>query len=694
MFPLPPLKTFEYQEILVRYSEKIPELFQKLSSEERVFVYYLFRAAIPGDRILADQLSRFSIELIELFTKLHQYLEKNQHHTNKQFQKECEIYLAYLLCNHSPYFLAENGKNKKTPSSLKFSHLTISNLTAVCQEAKILFNETTQTILKQVFDPEFEPACTQPGSIEGSASNFYSRDFTEEDYNKLPVQDQSRINSYLDKSSDGQVKSLIYCTKSKYGKELEVTVYWLRQASLWAEKFPQYFDSHLVKSLWLLIEFFEKGDESIFKQHCVEWLKSRSPNLDYCAGFQETYDDPKSYRGSYQFEVTTKVLNMNQIEALIPILESKLPFPPEFKKERKEGDLLLNTSINVRLFGTGHLGGFSFTSAYCLPNYVEIKEQVGSKQVIYPSQRSTAMMLNPELNKKLLYSEREREWHDKFDPEYELEDDLRNLLTILHETIGHASGKSTTHRLSEGDPVPLSCKIGDEIPVTSENCPFLLRGTHDAIEEMRAEIIALYVATHHLEELLGIGLLDKWTKKMSVERIKEELILDMARQGFFRYLEQPEDSKEISGAHSLANATIFHYLVEYNAIQVDLEVIRHEGKERFVPVIQLGKVGIDTTMNLIKLLMWEIQRIKSTADGQAAEILLERYGKKIMFPKERKYLLENRNLVTGDTKWTAQLYPIYYPILDKEGQIIDVGLHWPRDLFAQHEELDSLINCL
>jgi dipeptidyl-peptidase-3 len=692
MFPKAPTATFTYNEILIRYAEKIPEVFSSLTPEERIFVYYLYRANIPGERICADQLHRHSLELIDLFAYIVKQKDVLLNFVEipdvdlKTFVTECETYLVYLICNGGPYYNSEHANSKRTPEKLGMKQLTLKNLQLVLDRVNRKFD--MKRLEKTIFDQNYEPTLTVQDSIKDSAVNMYSPDFTDEDFKKMAHTDQTAINMYFYK--DGETpKCMKYSIEGKYSSELKTSVYWLSQAVEHARKHPKLFDENLVQSIELMIEFLKTGDEDVFKKQSAIWLKSKS-KIDYCFGFQEVYDDPKAFRGTFQGEVTVRTIDMEKVNALIPTIEALLPFPKEYLRDFKEKTPVMNASMNLRMYGSGHLGMFSRTAAYCLPNYEEIREQVGSKQIIYPSDKSIGMMINRKLSEQLFQLKTDIIWHQKHDPEYNLNDDIWNLSCILHETIGHGSGKAHEHTFVEGDNMMIDgkeYKLGDTVKVTSSNWPQFMFGLQNAIEEMRAEIIALYVSVHHLHDLLRVGLMEKWAKFMTQKEMIEQFILGMARTGLRRYLQQADGATEITGAHALANCTIFHYLVFHGGVEVVEETVMvdDKGEKRKVVGLRIKDLAVATV--LVKSLMVQVQTIKSTANGRLAKKLIETYGKKIFYPEHMKTMKENQKLVVGNIKGSASLYPVYLPVKNEKGEMIDCTYEWPKDIFDMHHKL-------
>ena len=66
-----------YNEILVQYPQNLAPLWNGLKAEERVFIYYLWRAALPGNRILIDQIHRHGLEMRDIFRSIYTLRIKN-----------------------------------------------------------------------------------------------------------------------------------------------------------------------------------------------------------------------------------------------------------------------------------------------------------------------------------------------------------------------------------------------------------------------------------------------------------------------------------------------------------------------------------------------------------------------------------------------------------------------------------------
>lgn len=696
-----PQKIECFNEIATQYDSQLPAVYNVLTSQERIFIYYMFRANLPGHRICADQMHRHAIDIIELFEYI---LERSS--TLKElklatidldtFLQNVKTYLVYLWTNHGQYFAKEHANEKRTPDRLGLTALTSDNLVQVLQA---LGYENAQAAVQQlapsIFDHSIESTLCIPDNIEGSAGNIYAPDFTAEDYQAIPAKDRTHINAYffVEKKDDRRIPRIqLYKVGGKYTHELEVSVHWLKKAHEHAQRYPQTFDKNLVKSLEYLIMFLQTGDETWFKKHSIEWLKTHS-RVDYLFGFIETYKDPKSFRGTFEAEVTVKTMDMQVLNALLPSLEQQLPFPQQFKRQNLDDITAIpNASINRMIVGSGDAGPLRITSAYCLPNYGEIRAQYGSKQVIYEVDKDLGELLNLQLYKKLFTIQKQVAWLEQYDSDMQLHRDIWRVHCVLHETLGHGSGRFDKHIFKEGDPLTIdnvTYKIGDSIEVTDKNKSVFLGEYSASLEELRAEIIALYTSIFMFDDLAQKGLFNNWPVTIGKEALIEQFVLDMAWTGLRRLLTQSDETTEIAGAHAQANTTIMNYLIDNGGLEfVEEQVVVND-----TPHTVLGFCisDIKKVCDSITQLMINVQRIKSTADGIALKELINTYGRYVRKPEYVTVLKNNLKAVVGDLKVSARIFPQFSPVIDKTTQeIIDINATWPANIIDQWMEYKKL----
>lgn len=692
-----PQKQVRSNEIIITYDPTITDAWNKLEPEERIFMYYLFRASLPGNRIFSQQLHKDALPITNLFENTLNH--KREIYSYKSalaplnldiFFEQVTTYLTHLWTHHCQYFIREHANEKRTPQKLGLSLLTYETLNKIFTLLDLKSDKKELDLLqKSIFDDAYQPTLTVPDSIEKSATNIYSSNFIDKDFQTLSPEQQSKINNYffIEASTGKRIaRTAPYALHYHFSEELTVIIFWLEKALSHAKKYPKRFDAHLCQSLNFLIKFFVTGDESLFKQHSIEWLQSSS-RIDYVLGFIETYRDPKSYRGSFQADATITQYNLEQLTNRITYFEQKLPTPAAYKaspqKTTTSNQPRMRASVRAKLFGTGDLGPLAITSAYCLPNYGEIRSQIGSKQIMYPSRKSIPALINPTLYKKLFYTKKQADWLSKNDPNNTFLQDLWLTQCILHETIGHGSGKSAQHTFVNGDQLIIEGKkytIGDTIPVTSANISQFLKGYTNTLEELRAEIIALYASVIFFDDIVTLNLLQQWASKIDKKELQTWLILNMCYGGLKRVLQQSRSTKVMAGAHAQADWTIMNYLITHGGVTPTKESVTHNNKTH--TVLGLTVTNFEKTIQAIKELLILVQTCKSTGDGQKTTLLIKTYGTKLD-PTQIRILFDNEQAIVGNAKVIAYLHPLFTPLRDhKTKAIIDVNAVWPSDIFA------------
>jgi dipeptidyl-peptidase III len=701
----PSEKIDTYLEIAVKYDDKIPGIYNTLSKEEKIVAYYLYRAGIPGNEILSSQLHYSANTLKGVFERICYYnitdqknfsdfLDKcgfDKNFDKEKFLSQVKTYLVYLWTNHSQYFAREFVNHKRSPKRLKLDMLTRGNFEKLFKftfkpNEKKLLEMALDDLDKNLFDEKFQPTLTVPGSINKSAIGIYADNFTDADFEKLSKGDKKTLNANFykvknfekNKEIDFYIEKGVYKIDDIYSEELKICYHWLEKAYLFAKDNPKTFDYHFTSSLKYLLLFIQTGNEDVFKQHSIEWLQSNS-KIDYVFGFIEVYKDPKAYRGFFEADVTIKTVDMEKFKSIILNIEENLPFKSEYKRDPKIATLP-NVSINKAIFASGDLGPMQTVAAYCLPNYGDIRSSYGSKQIVYEqNSKSIGKSLSPKLAKELFYLSDEITWHDKFDSDYKLNTEIWNLQVLLHETIGHGSGRASFH----------VTKDNKKIDVTSDNIQTLLSPHFQTLEELRAEILALYVGVEYYDELVRIGNFENFSKTVSKEKMQEELIKHMAMGGLNRLIAGQEDSDVVSGDHARADFTILNYLLNGRSIEI-VEEIKEINNEKFV-VYGIKVNNLEKAKKDVLDLAVLVQEIKSTGNGDACKDLIETYGMKIKNKDIVKNLKKNRKAVVGKIMAVANIYPDFIPIKDpKTKELVDIKAVWPKDIFEQQLKYSKL----
>lgn len=701
-----PQQTAQFKEIFVSYNQDIEQHFNKLSEAEKTFIALMYQASIPGNRILMDQVHRHGPEVFDLFKTLYDQqgkltqLEKSgsvifEQSSCEEFIDQVKTYLVYLFVNNGQYFKRESENEKRTPNKLELAALTKENLCRAFEALGLVDKaDRVQVLERTIFDHTYEPTLTVAGSIEKSAVNIYAKSdhandpqsFTQADFDALDDQDFNNGACYYDvqvtKDKKRVARVTPYAVNGKYGKELEIMVSWLRKAHDVVIKHPEYFDQHLVTSLEHLITSLETGSQAEYALHCIAWLKDKS-RVSYTLGFVESYFDPMGDVASFQSDVTIQDpdFDLTHLSKQLPALEAALPLPQEFKRNVLGSDAALpNATMRIVAAATGDLGPLFLTAAYCLPNDAVIRSEHGTKQIIYRADKGLAATINPVLTRKLFYLKKRAEWFEKHDQDFSIMTDLWNIHVVLHETLGHGSGKYAEHTFQDGEELKINGvkhKVGDRVLVTNANFSKFMAGTDAAIEELRAEIIALYISLNHLDVMKEHGLLKKWPQKLSDDQLREWLVFDMANTALRRIVSQNSDATEVTGAHAQANCIITNFLIERGGIAWQLERVDVNGVSYDVLGIEI--INLTKAMDAVKELMVLTQTIKSTANGIKARWLIDTYGK----PLNQDYfkiLKANEKMIVDDLKERVVLNPHFVPELQENGSYKLVA-SWPRDIF-------------
>jgi hypothetical protein len=676
-----------YGEILAfKQSSKILE---ELTPAERVFVYYIYRASIPFNYMYRDQHHAKTNKLIEIMTNMYNHIKMTD---KSELLADIETYLAYLWTNHGVYFEREYTNNKRTPERIGLKYLTREAVVIFYMSYCIMNNISyDQSLIDNIFDLTVDPEATVDGSIELSGNNFYQKGFTEEMYQAFPDEIKNSINAYFSIDENNNSVVQFHCVNGHFGSELKVVIYWLCLALTHVMNNLDVFDQYFVSSLSYLIQYFATGKEEFFKKHCIEWIKTDS-RLDYTMGFIETYNDPKKIRGHPGAEVTVKTMDMTKLNPVLLELEQRIPINSDFKRlPGSQGRI--NVSVNDIMFSAGDYGPLIWTAAYCLPNYDDIRSTHGSKQVIYKLPNSPA-----KINNRELYDEFRLNSMKEIDPEDKLSGNLWDVQVILHETIGHASGRFGMHTFQEGESLILNgttYSIGDTIQVTDTNYNQLITSNTDALEELRAEINALYMSINEIDTLNELGLFKGWLEKLGYEGLQRQCIIEMARHAIRRYTAQQENFKTIAGAHAKANIVISNFLIDANAIKFIDEIKTID--EIDYHVIGVEVIDLDVAINAVTALLQLVQTIKSTGDGTKCTELFNKYT---VYPTTieqgnlfRKYSEDIRKRLVGSIKCQTRIYSRYEPVMIN-GCLTDIKIHDDEDYIEQNFRLDSLVHSM
>ncbi len=605
--------------------------FEKLSLQQKKYVYYLTQAGLAGRDIMYDQNYRHNLKIRRALEVVYVKFDGDK---NTDDWKNFEIYLKRIWFANGIHHHYSNDKFIPKFSKEYLSELMDKTLVILDDEAlEIMFNE--KDIKKVNLNADV-------GLIKGSAINFYGENVTakevDEFYAKIET-DKSQpiekgLNSKLVKEN-GELMEKVWQISGMYGASIEKIIYWLAKAKEVAENETQ------AKGLELLIKYYKTGDLKIWDEYNIVWAKSIDGDIDYINGFIEVYNDPKGYKGSYESVVQIKDFEMSKKMAALAEnaqwFEDNSTLDASHKKENVVG--VSYKTVNVA--GEGGDSSPSTPIGINLPNNNWIREQHGSKSVslgniihAYANAGSSGRL------KEFAFDEEEIKYEEEYG---QLADKLH---TALHEVIGHASGK-----LNPGVGTPKET----------------LKNYASTLEEARADLVGLYYLPD--EKLVEIGI------SPNAKGIGKAAFDGYIRNGLITQLIRLNLGDDIEEAHMRNRQLVAAWVMEKGASDKVIEKVKKDGKTYF-------KINdYEKLRELFGALLKEIQRIKSEGDFESGKSLVETYGVKVD-QEIHKEILE-RNSQFKSAPYSGFINPVLSPKLDENDEIIDVEVVQPESFAAQ-----------
>lgn len=629
--------------------------FEKLSLQQKKYIYYLSQAAVAGRDILFDQNNQYNLAIRKTLETIYVNYEGKR---NGNDFKEFEIYLKriwfsngihhhYSMDKFLPNFSQEFVINMfdSLPESIKnniesnLQQFGFEKQTHPFRElVNIMFDPNTNT--KRVNQAEGEDL------IQTSANNYYVRNNNltqkevEDFYNAKKNPDDKTpisygLNSRLIKNENNKLEEEVWKIGGKYSKNIEKIVFWLEKAKTVAENENQQ------KIISLLIDFYTNGNLKTFDEYSIEWVKDNSSHIDFINGFIETYGDPLGIKASWESIVNFKNIEASNRTEIISKnaqwFENNSPVDSQFKKKEVKG-------VSAKVITVAMLGGDCYPTTPIginLPNANWIREVHGSKSVTIDNITDAydKAAQNSGFAKEFMYSQEEIDRKKKYG---KLGDDLH---TDLHECLGHGSGQL--------------------LPGVSQDA---LKAYGATIEEARADLFALYYLAD--EKLIEIGLFP------DAEAYKSEYYGYMMN-GLLTQAIRIELGKDIEESHMRNRALIANWVLEkgYEFGGKPVELVKENGKT-FVKVNDYENLRL-----LFGGLLEEVQRIKSEGDYEAAKKLVEDYGVKINKELHAEVLERYKKLNLAPYK--GFINPVYTPIFNENNEIIDISIDYSEGYAEQ-----------
>lgn len=616
--------------------------FEMLSLQQKQLIYYLSQAALEGRDILFDQNGKYNLQIRRLLEAV--YIHYKGDRTTDDF-RALEVYLKRVWFSNG---IHHHYACDKFIPEFSSSYLKTVIETLPPEVLPLGEHESVESMCHQLFpvlfDAEVMPKRVNQTDgedlISTSAANYYegvTQKEAEEFYASQKTAGETEpvmygMNSRLVKT-DGVIREQVWKIGGMYSPALEKIVGWLEKAEAVAENEEQR------RVIQLLIEFYYTGDLKVFDAYSIAWLKDTSSRIDFVNGFIESYGDPLGMKASWESIVNFKDLEATHRTETISNnaqwFEDHSPVAPQFKKEQVKG-------VSAKVITAAILAGDLYPSSAIginLPNSNWIRSVHGSKSVTIGNLTdaySRAARGNG-FREEFVYSEVEKNLLDKY---ADITDDLH---TDLHECLGHGSGKL--------------------LPGVD---PDALKAYGSTIEEARADLFGLYYLPD--SKLVELGLTPDG------EAYKAAYYSYMMN-GLMTQLVRIEPGCVVEEAHMRNRQLIARWALEKGQTDHVVEWVKREGKT-YVRINDYVSLR-----NLFGRLLVEIQRIKSEGDYETARQLVERYAVNVDSALHEEVLNRYRALHLAPYK--GFLNPVYTPVMDKEGNIVDVNISYTEGYAEQ-----------
>lgn len=614
--------------------------FEGLDRRLKCLVYCLYRAALAGRDVIYDQKHRSNLAIRRLLEQI------ARAYPGDRESADFQALLLYLKRIWFANGIHHHYSNDKFAPGFSFEAL--QRFVAATpgpfpvrdgQSAMELLDELRPVMFDADVDAKLVDKRDGIDVVASSAVNYYAgvtQREVERFYAEVLQREERRplsygLNSRLVKE-EGKLAERVWKVGGLYSAALEQVVAWLSEAESFAENDAQR------DALAKLVRYYRSGDLADWDEYNIAWIADVRSEVDTINGFIEVYHDPMGQRGSYEALVSVRdplaTRRLETITANAQWFEDHSPIMRAHKKARVQG--VTGRAVNVVV----EAGDSSPATpiGINLPNADWIRKQYGSKSVSLGNIVAAYNAVAGEAEREFAWDEAEIERADRHG---ELVSDL---MTELHEAIGHASGQ-------------LEPGVG---PVHET-----LKNYGSTLEEARADLVALYFIVD--PKLAELGLLPS----ADAGRIAYDRYI---RNGLLQQLNRIVPGRDVEEDHMRNRQLVASWAYETGRRERVVERRERGGKTYFV-VNDYEKLRA-----LFGQLLRELQRIKSQGDFAAIRALVERHGVKV----DRALNVEvcERYARLGIPPYTGFINPRLVPV-EQDGKIVDVEIEYPADFTEQ-----------
>lgn len=555
--------------------------FNGLTTREKQLAYWLTRASIAIDPIIYDQLSRFGLDQKQILEMI--------------VGNSAGVDPAVLekITDFTKLFWANHGNHNDVTAQKFLPDFTFDEFRHAAQQAlansksKITAEQLEEKLLDlrpSLFDPNFEPQLTVKNPpagldiIQASSNNFYGRNVTLADLEKF--KESHPLNSRVVKDENGKLVEEVYRAGTNDGKVPPGRyARYLAQAIGYLGNAKKYAEPGQAAVIDALVRYFQTGEYSDLLKFDALWVRN-NPRVDFANSFIEVYRDARGAKATAQsfVSVTDETLNkmMEVVATNAQYFEDHAPWSDQYKKQGVKPPLAkaIETVIETADFSVTVVGDN-------LPNEEEIHQKYGTKSFFFTgSTRTLNRARGTAVLEEFAFDDEEkrigREHGERAD----------EMLTALHEVIGHGSGKVKV----SGDPASY------------------LKEFYSTLEEARADLMALWNIWDPKLRELGL---------VKSEDVAKAMYYGAARAPLVQLRAIPKGDT-IEEDHLRDRQLIVEYTMD--KVPGSIERVTKDGKT-YMHVIDFQKMRKGVGM-----LLAEIMRIKAEGDYEAAKALVNRYA--------------------------------------------------------------------
>jgi len=624
------------------------ESFASLTPRQQALAYWLTRASIAIDPIIYDQLSRYGLRQKRLLEEILAHQEGTDVKTMRRITEFAELFWANRG-NHNDYtsqkFLPEFSFQELKQAALAAQErgamkTAYGDLPAIPTRAQL--EKELDDLQTSLFDPNFESMSTAKSPrggldiLQASSNTFYEGGVSLSDLKGF--RELHALDSRVVKDSSGELHEEVYRAGTPDGT-IPPGLYalYLKKANGYLEKARALADARQAQVIGDLMRYYQTGDFQDWLKFDADWVRDDA-TVDFANGFIEVYRDARAAKGSSQSFVTiTDQPVSEKMRALVKhaaYFEQRAPWDAKYKRTSFTRPVVkaVETLIETGDFNVSTIGDN-------LPNENEIHQKYGTKNFLFTGASRAFDLVRGDLDvKEFAGSTGEIARYEKYGKEAE------DLMTALHEVIGHGSGRLSPRLTLGAEPY--------------------LKEYFSTLEEARADLMALWnVWDPKLKDLRLISNRDEVARTM----------YDSAARVGLTQLRRIPNGDTIEEDHQRDRQLIVRYILDKTGAIEQFD----RGGKTYVRVADYEKMHEG-----VRMLLAELMRIKAEGDYDAIKALVDKYA--VHFdPALRNQVAARYAKLNVPSEW-AGIYAELTARFDANGQIEKVEIGYPGDPVSQY----------